>query len=1054
MDINVLQCHVCGNTNGAHFKHLSKGYICLHCNAYHYYVSEEEEDRCREGFTKIREYHFSDAEDMFAQVLLDFPNSVSARWGLLLARFGIVEIKGFYEKKVYENGETAFASKPIYCFQRYEKWKHKTFRTEMEYLQLQSLLANEREALSVCERKAAEIDRALEEFKNSRNKPERDIFICVKISNATELHPENIGKTKDFEEAQKLYEELSKAGKKVFFSFVTLKGDMIKADYQIWTNLLKSKKMLLVASKREFLQSAWVKSEWKRWLYLKREASLYIYALTNEPYEILPSELSELDKFIYTPETRRKLIKDICENETEISPISVSQPEPMKAPRKRKKRILPIILAGALLIGAAVGGMYAFRDTLFLPKKNDEISFEMHKNFKDAMALALCFGSGHEIVIDADKAATCTETGLTEGKHCEKCGEVLLKQEIIPAAHSLVIDAGKAATCTESGLTEGKHCSVCDAVLVKQETIAAKGHTVVIDAAKAPTCTEMGLTAGKHCSVCNAILEAQTTVASKGHTVVLYEAVAPTCTDVGYTQGQGCSVCGEFFVKPQSIAAKGHTVITTAGKAATCTESGLTEGKSCSVCHAVLAKQTILNALGHTVVSDIGKAATCTETGLTEGKHCSVCDTVLVGQSIVMPTGHNHVSGKCEACGDIQKTDIGYFSFTLLHDGTYGVAAKDVLQMPAHIVIPSIYQGRAVTKIMEKGFVSYAETNGGTHYMPSNLESVQIPESVIHIGERAFYNSINLTEVQFSSHLKSIGDYAFYNTDVAELIIPGSVENIGDWAFGYCDNLKTVMIEEGIGLEIGWLVFSGCSNLEKVFIPKSLRKMGLNPFSLSPKVSVLIDVNNPYYTWLNHCLIEIETGTLVIGNENSVIPTNGMVKKIGYDAFRSTDITDLYIPNGVTDIDTSAFAYCRSLRTLYIPETVSYIGTWVFLGCPDLTLSISPNNPYYYVENNCLIERETGALLWGNASNGVIPDGVKSLETLSLECAGLTAITVPKSVTSINISAFNHCESLTAIVFEGTRAEWNAISFDTYNNIWNKDLTIQCTDGVLYVYKG
>ena len=57
-----------------------------------------------------------------------------------------------------------------------------------------------------------------------------------------------------------------------------------------------------------------------------------------------------------------------------------------------------------------------------------------------------------------------------------------MKQEVIPATgHTEVIDAAKAATCTETGLTEGKHCSVCEKVLEKQEVVPAKGHTEVID---------------------------------------------------------------------------------------------------------------------------------------------------------------------------------------------------------------------------------------------------------------------------------------------------------------------------------------------------------------------------------------------------------------------------------------------------------------------------------------------------------------------------------------------------------------------------------------------
>ena len=41
------------------------------------------------------------------------------------------------------------------------------------------------------------------------------------------------------------------------------------------------------------------------------------------------------------------------------------------------------------------------------------------------------------------------------------------------------IDAAIPATCTESGLTDGKHCSACDDVLVKQEEIPALKHNYV-----------------------------------------------------------------------------------------------------------------------------------------------------------------------------------------------------------------------------------------------------------------------------------------------------------------------------------------------------------------------------------------------------------------------------------------------------------------------------------------------------------------------------------------------------------------------------------------------
>ena len=109
---------------------------------------------------------------------------------------------------------------------------------------------------------------------------------------------------------------------------------------------------------------------------------------------------------------------------------------------------------------------------------------EAHTDTKTVESAVL----GHDLTAHAAVAATCEAAGNSAYWTCKRCGKHFSDAEgktaieadswKIPATgHTIVTDPGKAATCVETGLTEGSHCSVCGKILVAQEVIPLAQHS-------------------------------------------------------------------------------------------------------------------------------------------------------------------------------------------------------------------------------------------------------------------------------------------------------------------------------------------------------------------------------------------------------------------------------------------------------------------------------------------------------------------------------------------------------------------------------------------------
>lgn len=208
---------------------------------------------------------------------------------------------------------------------------------------------------------------------------------------------------------------------------------------------------------------------------------------------------------------------------------------------------------------------------------------------------------------------------------------------------------------------------------------------------------------------------------------------------------------------------------------------------------------------------------------------------------------------------------------------------------------------------------------GSYAFLDRTIGTVILPDSVEEIGEAAFFLCRSLLEAILPVGIREIKYKAFGISALEKIDIPSSVVTIGPYSFERCRNLESVNIHESVR-EIETGAFSGCKSLRTLLIPGSVTRIGLAAFCpCSGLEHIEVASNNPVYDSREDCnaIIETSTDKLVVGCKNTIIPNS--IKVIGGFAFcRCSSLTSIHIPDSVTTIEDGAFDKCENLTEVYI----------------------------------------------------------------------------------------------------------------------------------------
>lgn len=393
----------------------------------------------------------------------------------------------------------------------------------------------------------------------------------------------------------------------------------------------------------------------------------------------------------------------------------------------------------------------------------------------------------------------------------------------------------------------------------------------------------------------------------------------------------------------------------------------------------------------------------------------------------------------------------------------------------------SIYKcsnGKKVYQI-PNGITTIEKDAFGSNY---TLNKIVIPDSVTRIKAYAFDDCKYLSAINFPNSVQVVEERVF--SGCPKLLTAGgkgqncniTIENekeIPAYAFNNCDSLINVIIPDSVE-KIGNNAFNSCENLSNINLPRSIKLVGNSIFYNCPKL-VTAGLKN------QNCNITIESRELPAGVFKNCMNLSKVelpmeIAGIGDQTFEGcVNLSDIKLPSGIKTIGNSAFDGCKKITSIKLPNNLTTIGNNAFNGCENLA---NINLPKNLLSGNAIFSNCPKLITVGGKGQncnitveieGKLPEGlfqysdiIKSVELPDsiteigerafYKCENLTNVKLPSNLNIIGQEAFVECKSLIKIKLPESLTIIGQSAFNNCENLSEINLPKNLKEGIMIFY--